>query len=223
MRKVNSNYPLGQALIETLNRSGLKLSAFLASIGYSNINKGIRAFEQALTTGKVPQILLERIMQSDYALSTEQLQRAIEANQELLAKEELAANELKRAAAERDFRPYIMPVTESKRPSSITIFYLIGGIDRLRIDLPSSFATWELPLQYGYAQAQIRSHYQSTKGVAPLLGAITGYHLFREYGQPPLMLTIDGQVIGTDPEGKTISVTLTLSRRKEKHIPPNFL
>ncbi|MFO0416734.1 MAG: hypothetical protein ACK5Y6_05540 [Pseudomonadota bacterium] len=219
MRPVlNSNYPLGAALIEVVKRSGLSLPSFLSAIGYSNINKALRSFQTTLSTGKAPPILLERLAQSPFALSSSQLSDAINSTDIILAQEQRSAHEQSQAQAKLQFRPYLKALTTSQRPSSITIFALINGQEILRIELPQSFTSWDSSLQHRYAQRKIRSHYQQSNGEAPLLGAITGYHLFKTFGAPPLLFTIDGQPLGLDQHAKTSTVILKL-RGSKREIP----
>jgi hypothetical protein len=206
MTELQSNYPIGQLLIAAVKQSNQPLSAFVSSIGFSNTNKGIRHFRNALASGIVAPVLVERLMASSYAPSLDLLQDAFRETAAILNSETLSQTAGLQIAARAAFRPYIAPLTELQRPTSITIFAILGGFSRLTIELPQSFPNWNSSLQTRYAQAKIRAHYRRFGGEAPLLGAIVGYQVFPAFGESCLHFSIDGQLLGSSHNNTPKSV-----------------
>lgn len=196
MPDLHSNYPTGKLLIAALEQSNHRLPGFVSALGFGNIPKGIRHVRMALASGVVAPALIDRLLASRYAPGIEALNEALRATEEIFNNERIAQAERKRDTDKERFRPHIAPLTELQRPSSITIFALLGGFERLTIALPQSYPTWERGLQLRFAQARIRRHYRSFSGSAPLLGAITGYRLFSAFGETSLCFTVDGQLVG---------------------------
>ena len=63
--------PIGALLYVTFIDSGLKLPEFISMIGYSNIPKGILAFQSFVNTGTGNPVFLERLQASRLAIDSE--------------------------------------------------------------------------------------------------------------------------------------------------------
>jgi hypothetical protein len=216
MKNYTSKYPIGSLILKSIALSGMRPASFLREIGYSNVDKALRRLDNVVKTGCSDATLIERIMNSPFKPSLEELNEAMSLTQTLLQEEKSRAALADASEARKRFRPYLIPITENKVPASITIFAALGGFERLHIALPASFADWPVQLQYTYARHKIRTNYRGCHGYAPLLGEIVGYRLFRQFDAPPLHLTIDGQPLGLgDSCDREPSVSLSLSHSRK--------
>jgi hypothetical protein len=205
--------PIGALLYVTLIDSGLKLHEFVAAIGYSNIPKGIRAFQSFVNTGTGNPILLERLQASRLAIDSEVFLDALsqtDTQLRLEQEEERAKNEEERARA---FRPTCYPVPRLDPGAQITIFAITGEFKKYAIELPATIHSWSHEAQYSYTQSKIREHYRRHQGQIHFLGAIVSYLYHRSWNEPPVALTIDGQPLGIAPRCALPTTGLRLGNR----------
>jgi hypothetical protein len=230
MKHRSSEYPLGKLLLRLLVGSGLPLHSFVLAIGYGNPTKGIRAFDGMLRAGYPNDVFLTRLLSSNFSPGEEVVQAATNETLAILSHREKLENLVKVAQERADFRPFFQAVPESSRPSSIAIFAFTGGASRYTRHLPASFSSWPLKEQYQYIKQQIISHFSSSGGRTLLQGRIIAYRLFHSYGLSPLLLSVNGEPLGTDsghpiPEARIRIGTRSLSEASAQklltHKPPH--
>jgi hypothetical protein len=198
MKHRTSEYPLGKLLLRLLASSGLSLHSFALSIGYGNPNKGIRAFDDMLREGYPNDVFLTRLLSSKFSPGREVVQAATNKTLAILSNREELEKLVKLARERAEFRPFFQAVPETRRPSSISIFVFTGGASRYTRYLPASFSSWPQKEQYQYIKQQIINHFSASGGTTLLQGRITAYRLFHSYGLPPLLLSVNGEPLGTD-------------------------
>jgi len=213
MAQRSSTYPLGKLLLELQERSGLTLYKFVLAGGYKNSNKGINAFDGMLVGGYPNTTFLERLSQSPYAPSPDQLDAAMKATHAILEKEAHDAAIAEEEAARLAFRPYFQAVPELTEPRQIALFAVTGGHSRYTHYLPPDFARWSLAAQYALLRKEVPVQYAKAQGRTLFMGRITGYRLFRVYDGPSLLLTNGGRPLGIDNEAPVGDATLTIGKR----------
>jgi hypothetical protein len=191
-----STYPLGKLLLGSLQHSGLSIGAFVTTVGYRNVNKGVRALDGMLRWGYSSDVFLVRLRQSPLAPNEQLLQTAIEQTMVILEAEEQEAARQQREAAEVAFRPFFQAVPELSRPTQISLFAITGGHSRYTYVLPDTFPSWPLAEQYAYLEQKVPEAFTAAKGRTLFMGAITGYRLFRWFEGPSLHLSVGGKPIG---------------------------
>lgn len=205
--------PIGALLYVTFIDSGLRLPEFIAMIGYTNIPQGIRTFQSFVNTGTGNPIFLERLQASRLAINSESFLDALSQTDEQLRLEQ----DEERLNSEREkastFRPACYAVPSLDPGAHITIYAVTRDFEKNVIQLPASIGSWSHEAQYRYLQRKIRGHYRENEGRIRLLGAIISYLYYRNWSEPPLALTIDGQPLGVAPQRTLATMDLRPGNR----------
>jgi hypothetical protein len=173
-------------LISSWQASGLSLASFLGQLGYGNIPKACRAFDQWLATGSGSSLLIDRLAQSGWAPGPAALAEALRETQEQEAFEH-------DAAARARFRPMIQARPEWRAPGSIVFFGLTGGHRRETCYLPESFVDSDRSDQDLVVREWVAAHQLATGGRTRFFGLVTGYWLFLRDGELPWLYSVHGE------------------------------
>lgn len=196
MKKLQSTYPLGQAVISIFKSAGLKLPDFIRAIGYRNTNKGIRALQLLLSDGVMNSVFIERLLASPYSPKAEALLVVVQQHFEQIEQESLIKRGMEDAAREREFCPFVHAIPSLSGSSTITLFALSGGFGPYKIYLPHCIARWSQPQQLQLVGRRIRENFARVGGEIKFLGPIRYYLFFHAWDQSPLALTGDGELLG---------------------------
>lgn len=196
LKKLSSNYPLGQLLIAIFNQSGLNLPRFVEAIGYRNVNNGIRGFQRFLSTGFGPSLLLSRLAASRYAPHPDALtfvaqQHMEQFNQELYLQHGFGAEDF-----EEEFRPFLHAVPALPDVENISFFAQSGEFSRYTIRFQRKVALLPADEQYKMVKGKVRRHYRETRGTIHFLGAIHHYLYYHSWNEPPVAFSVEGEPLG---------------------------
>ena len=172
-----SDYPIQQFLRRLIEQYGPTPSGFVTTLGYRNIDRGLRRLELWLQTGEGFHRIIDQIAgtYTDYA---DKLRTAIGETQEMKVAEVEAAF-FERCKAEADtFHPYIHVDGETTRPSSITMFGLMGGRSNM-IEIPQTILDLPLDEQLVLLPELMRAYLEKYRGLNPFFGAVTGFKFCR--------------------------------------------
>lgn len=208
-----STYPLGKLLLESLQKSELSIAAFVTTVGYRNVNKGVRALDGMLRWGHPCDVFLDRLRRSPFALNEQVLQKAIKHTIVMLETQEQEAAHQRREAARVAFRPFFQAVPELPSPTQISLFVMTGGHSRYTHMLPETFPSWPLAEQHNYLAQKVPEAFKASSGRTLFMGAITGYRLFRWFEGPSLLFSVDGKPIGEDVTEPLPDATLRIGGR----------
>ena len=194
-----SEYAISRLLGHIVEQSGLSRSAFVQSLGYKNVAKGLRALDAWLETAHGSGFVLENLVKVHH-LDPVVLRNALEETGRRRRRQEEQASIAQEKHDREHFRPYVFVETNPSRPVSIAIAAFIGmamkfvrltgrpvGAGKVFEDLPE-------PEQLAFVQSIVREHYVVEGGKCPLFGDITGYRYVRTYDQN-LRLTIHGEIV----------------------------
>ena len=205
-----SKHPVSQLVAQLIANSSMKDSAFVRSLGYQNVNKGLRRLN-GLLRGCVPNDSFLQRIQEVYGHRDEIEQVFVEIARVERERREAETREWESSAPERErlaregFTPYVRVLTAQQRPNSISMFSIACSMfrkDERYIHLPASFLT--LPEADGLTKVQdiVRQHYTNKSpdpGHTCFFGAITGYVYVHHYGQST-RLAVDGTVLTMESE-----------------------
>jgi hypothetical protein len=196
MKKLHSQYPIGQLLITIFNESGLKLPQFLETIGYRNTAKGIRHFQEFLAEGLGPIVLITRLMQSPYAPCRNALAFVCQQNMEQIDHELRLTLGLPSETKQPSFKPFLHAVPVSPEVAAVSLVALDGEFPRYSVFVKNSVVSLPEELQYKVLGAIIRRNYHNTGGEIDCLGVISHYLYYRSWWEPPLAFSIEGELMG---------------------------
>ena len=193
-----SHYAISRLLGRMVEQSALSRSAFVQSLGYKNVAKGLRALDHWLETAQGPGFVLENLVKNHH-LDPVVLRNALEETGRQRRREEEQARIAQEKHDREHFRPYVYVETSPSPPASIAIRAFIGmamkfirltgmpvGAGKVFEDLPE-------PEQLAFVQSLVREHYVAEKGEFSVFGEITCYRYVRIYDQN-LRLTIHGEI-----------------------------
>jgi hypothetical protein len=196
MRKLQSNYPNGEFLIRVFDASEKKLPAFIAYLGYKNIQKGIKRFNHCLQTGEVEPVFQARLISKLDENQREVLNGAMEVT-EIIIEREANERRIKEEQEERRrFVPVLHPIAELEKSPSITMFGLSGGYSKYIEPLPTDIPSWAVDRQRTFLKQLIIENYAKHEGQIRLLGPISHYLFACRYKEPLQQFSITGDFVG---------------------------
>jgi hypothetical protein len=215
MKKLQSKYPLGQMLIAIFTDTGQNLPAFVEALGYRNVNKGIRALHQVLSTGYGPSLFFSRLEASPYGPSGAGLQLVIQQHFEQLSQEFFEKHGLVAEGLEEEFRPLVHAIPSLPEVEALSFFAQSGDFASHTVTLQRKIASLPLNEQYRVVGARIRQNYRHTRGVIPCLGPTRYYLYYSSWEAPPMTFSVEGHPIGmadhaSIPKARVTKVTRTL-------------
>lgn len=193
MKKRQSQYPIGQLILEELEKSE-RVSDFLRDLGYQNITKGVRRLDECLA-GHIQESFLERFKRRYHHRLTEIL-AAQEKTQTILRYEAEVARAKAREQRRLAFRPYVQATTERKAPSSFTFYAITGGPVRETIVLKGLDPFEDREEAEAFVpqlKELVTVHYSKSKGRTLFMGGITGYSFFYAFEEAPISLSVEGE------------------------------
>jgi hypothetical protein len=220
MKKFQSKYPLGQALIAIFESSGLNLPQFLQAIGYRNINKGLRSFHALMNDGVVHTAFMERLLASPYQPQEEALRLVCQQHVEQINQEILSKRAIEDEQQQREFSPFVHAIPALSGSCSITLFAMTGGFKPYSISLPEDISRWPHTEQIQFVASKVKENFAHVGGEITFLGPIRYYLFFHTWDQSPLAFTGDGELLGVD-EGAAIPAVEV--RMKTRLIEPQLL
>ncbi len=201
--------PLGQFILAKAQEAGLSRRDIVPRLGYPNLNKSYRRFDQVIHGNIYNHELLERIAQVlgvDYA----EIDAARQATLCEIREEQHQQEADYEARCRAEFRPHLWVIHERSVPSPIFVVAFCG-VDRfLRADLPEGIVNLSRPEQLRVIKEVAQSHYKEKEGSAIPFGKILGY-LYRYTYDASLKLTIEGEVVGEvqgAPSVGRVSITI---------------
>ena len=112
----------------------------------------------------------------------------------------------------RDFFPHIFIKGEESRPTQITIFFLAGGVSRLKILLPPDIAERSIEEQFRIVKEMIRAHYAAEEGRVMFFGKIVSY-LYRPSPEITLRFNTRGELVGAVPNFEEPFSSFTVGKK----------
>lgn len=194
MKKRTSRYPIGRFLIDLHEQSGLSLSDFLTSIGYRNINKGVRAFDSWIEHGCDQIGFIDRLRNS-VKLDTKALEKALDEIRAMLEAENERAALLEEEKERDSFTPYIQADVEGERLTSMTLFVVTGGHEPLIVRFDKAFMEMEQAHQLELIKKAIQTHFSERRRTR-FGGRICGYRYFETFDSGALYFDIQGNLLG---------------------------
>src|SRR5947209_1894645 len=113
-----SHYAISRLVMAVFQQSGLSRSIFVQSLGYKNINSGLRALDGWIEMAEGSPFLLESLVKLR-GLDAGVVRKALEETDQAQQRE-------KERFARKNFRPYVFVETSRERPTSITVAACLG-------------------------------------------------------------------------------------------------
>jgi hypothetical protein len=205
MKVRSSRYPIGQLLLDVIDKSGLTPRDFFAELGFENFSKSVERLDCWLARGEGNPLLLERLQSSRFAIDGDRLTAVMAGNEMLLQQERAAITRREDAEARKSFRPHVEVVVELSRPTQITMFCLTGGNQRFNIGLPDDISAWPWEDQLAYLQRVVPESFAKHQGRTFFTGAIVGYRYHPTFDSDPVWLTITGEIDTQNESGSASS------------------
>ena len=203
-------FELGRFITEELEKREIKRSEFVQKLGYSNINKGLRALDICIREG-TPHPFVVQNLHKAFEIERSTIERVLETTkQQRLDMEE--------AIKRKHFRPHLWIITERTRPTSITNA-LFTGMTEKKVALRTDVSELSFKEQLEIGSSVAKAHYLKRKGEWPFFGKIVGYYFFYSFREN-VRLDVDGNVekMRTTPFDEPEGYLMIGGRR----IPPLF-
>jgi hypothetical protein len=117
-------YPISCLIIQIQKSSALRPGAFITSLGYSNISRGLRSLDQWLHSGVGDRYFLRQLV--DVYGHAEQVKAALENTARIHHAEEKRAHIDEELRDRARFRPYVYVESSERTPSQICIASFMG-------------------------------------------------------------------------------------------------
>jgi len=201
--------PIHALIYSVMKGKGVARLTLVKSLGYRNVNRGLRRIDDLLLSGTGRKALLAKIAEV-LGIDQEQIDKALDETRELLRKE-------REYSERKKFRPYIYVQHASQRPCSITIVAFVG-VDQFKFIL----VPWEitaLPLQQQVESVStlVREHYQGKGTRCTMFGEITGY-IYRYSFDEGISFSVHGELLNADLKRKgsewSPQATLTIGGKR---------
>jgi hypothetical protein len=199
MKKLQSNYPIGQFFIEVFKSSGLELPDFLQAIGYANPTRGMRHLKEFLREGIGPGIFIHLIMKSCYAPCRNAFAFVFIQTTDQIDYESWVKYGVPLSCNKSDFKPFLHAVPNVPEVTAVSIVSsheTNGFFYPYSIFIASSITSLPEKEQNKKISRIIRKNYKHNNGEIDCMGAIGYYLLFRSWGEPPVAFSIKGEFMG---------------------------
>ena len=216
-------YTIQKYVLEKMKEKGIRRSEFVQRIGYSNVSKGCRRFDEFINGKDYNRKIVENIYMA-LAVAKEEVDDKLRETK-LEIQREIEEENVRQADFERkSFVPYLYCHTEYKRPSSILTCALIQA-DRFRTrNLPLYFNSLSRKDQNSAVKKLIEEILKRHNGQIPTFGKIICFTVRKDYDDiesERKVYNLKGEVIKNPAEEyRKISIgraTLTL---KGKNLLP---
>jgi len=172
-----SQYPISQLISRIMTDSGLSRPQFVTSLGYRNLERGLRRLNPWIDQGEGFALIIKQIAAS-YPLHSVEIQKAVAITAETKAAEAESAWIESLKAEAGTFRPYIQVEGETTIPSSICIFGVSGGRWNL-IDIPRPILELAVEEQLDALPELMCGYLKEHGGNCPFFGKATGFRFVR--------------------------------------------
>jgi len=174
-----SHYPISQLITRIMTDSGPSRSQFVTSLGYRNIERGLRRLDPWINQGEGFERIIKQIAAA-YPGRAEELRQAIAAT-EAIKVAEADAVFLERCKAEQPtFVPFIHAHGESRIPNGITIFGVTGGHRRwTTVQIPEAILNLPLEEQLQRLPELMKAYLKEYRGACPFFGNVVGFRFVR--------------------------------------------
>jgi len=177
MTQSASRYPISQVITRLMHNHGYSPVEFVQSLGYRNVERGLRRLEPWLLEGHGFERILGQIAAA-YPSEAHALGSAITDTANLKkADREAAMLESCRAQAAR-FVPYVHVEGEVTVPNGITLFGMTGGKSNL-IELSQMILDVPLEKQLTALPDLMQDYLIKFRGACPFFGKVTGFRFVR--------------------------------------------
>lgn len=174
MPRCASHYPISQFIYRIVQASGLKRSKFIQSLGFRNIQGGLRSLDRWLDTGDGDPLLIERLIRV-YSLDPAAINAALlETGRQRQAESEWAQRE-REQLERRNFRQYLFVETPPGALRSSFTVAAIAAPALKTISLPDDLSAKPALDQLQFIADLIRRHFDDHGGKLPLFVEILGY------------------------------------------------
>ena len=178
--------PLARLINTRMAEVGISRVDLMKRLGYANPSRGLRRFDDFLTTGRITTHLLKNLPE---VLGMD----AAEVEAEAATTRQQIANAEETAARER-FRPYILVLTELPPGIRFPAFAQMFAWGQKVVGLPGEFDQLSSSQQVKQAARIVRHHFGENGGeLCAVWGTITGYRLQRTYDHA-VILNTDGTI-----------------------------
>lgn len=211
--KCHSRYPIGKAVIDLLNGSGLSLDEFVRQLGYRKASKGKAEFRFLINHGlcelkfreALKELISDRISLELAWQRTAEIRRA-EDEEELMRLEKHERN---------TFRPYLLPLYSFSASSHSSASKRWNECSSKPVELPPEFLTASDERRLALVKTVIQNH--NRRGESTLNShRLSGYILFSEYDGDAYYFSASGdptESAESEDDEPTISLDdLTLAR-----------
>jgi hypothetical protein len=173
-----STIPISIFLNRIIAESGLSIAEFVRSLGYRNIERGLRRLlEPWLAKGEGNQRIIKQIA-STYPARADELYNAVAEAEAIIAVEADAAWIERCRAEQAKFVPYLHVEDETTVPNGITLFGASGGRWNL-IEIPHSILSLPLEEQLTALPGLMQAYSRQFNRQCPFFGAVTGFRFVR--------------------------------------------
>lgn len=174
-----SHYPIVQLLNRTIAESGLTPTGFVVSLGYrtDHLERGLNRLSLWLLTG-AGHLRILRSVAATYPAFAAAWEKAVAATEALRRAEAKAAWIESLKATCDTFTPYLHVDGETRWPSSITIFGMVGGKTNL-IPIEPSVLALGVTDQLHLLPVLMLEYLDKHKGQCPFFGKVQGFRFVR--------------------------------------------
>ncbi len=190
-------YPLAETLQKIIIQKQLSRGQFIESIGYKNVNSGIRHLDRWLSEGVGDPLMIERIKIGHPEFSNE-IDLTLEATKELKGIEYAAKEKARIDQMRRDHLPCLVVDTAAARPSQIAFYALVGRRFKV-IPLPRRLATIDEDRAVRVISWLIGRYLKKFGGACPFWGPVTGFTFSRKADQL-ILFDRDARIAGRKTE-----------------------
>ena len=183
-------------LLETIRQhSGLSKPDFIRKLGYRNVTKGLRKYDQALQSGKVSKPLIQTIGRI-FQVPSNVFDEAVRDAHSVKGMEDLAEKLRIEIEQRKQFRPFLWILTRKQSSSVITSMVTNG---RRKIMLPAAVLLADREKALEDVRQIILIDFKRREGNFPPLGNIVGYRFVRSYDES-LVFDVNGKLLTEESE-----------------------
>jgi hypothetical protein len=173
----SASYPISQFLTGFMHDHGYSPVEFIRSLGYRNIERGLRRLEPWLKQGHGYERIFKQICAA-YPNEVHDLENAVAETVTVKAAEREAATLESCRAQEATFVPFVHVQGETTLPTGITMFGVSGGKWNL-IEIPQTILDLPLDEQLAALPDLMQVYLDKYHGTCPFFGAVTAFRFVR--------------------------------------------
>jgi len=169
-------YEISRLINDVISSSKHCKRNIVLSLGYQNINKGYRRFNNLIETGECP-ISLKDMLPKALNVDEELVDGAFEVTRQQIAKETELAIKRREEYERKHFKPHLWIEHERKYPQGASFWYVVFiGIHHFKtLPLPENINDMDWELQESLVKERILQHQKGINGDDAIFGRVTGY------------------------------------------------